>query len=222
MDKFVFFAPSSSLPKRSTVAYSFSTRGTAADTLFTKDCVRVDFLCSSRPCHGAMLFSDTRSGTYWVCNPSTGECIPLPKQERRRSLNKSSASLVYDDRSKERKVVHLFVDDDAMIRCEVYTLCRLSSGGGRWRPAKGNLKLVGPGNKIKFSEALITEDLVTKTPPVFANGCLHWLLYPNDMRDVAGRDAVLCFSVATETFRELNAPASVHVAEYMEIGRAHV
>jgi F-box interacting protein len=213
MEKFVFFAPSPTSPNRSTVAYSFA-RGTAgvADPLLAIDGVRAEFLClSSKPCHGAMLFSDTRSGTYRVCNPSTGECIPLPKHSR--SLQESSAGLVYDDRTRERKVVHLFLNNDTGIGCEIYTLCDPSR---RWRPAKEDLRLVGPENMIKLGEALLTEDLVTKAPPVFANGCLHWLAY-SSRSDQAGRDAVLCFSVATEMFRVLNAPASLHVAEYMEL-----
>ncbi|PNT61728.1 hypothetical protein BRADI_5g19770v3 [Brachypodium distachyon] len=153
MDKFVLFAPSAALPNRSTAVYSFA-RGAVGAPLFTVDRVRADFLClSSRPCHGVMLFSDTRSGTYWVCNPSTGERSPLPKQHR--GLTESSAGLVYEDRTKECKVVHLFKD----------------------------ARMIGM-----------------------------------DMQaEPAGRDALLCFSVATETFTLLNAPASVLVAEYREL-----
>ncbi|XBJ04390.1 hypothetical protein VPH35_023334 [Triticum aestivum] len=182
-----------------------------ADPLFTMDHMRVDFMClSSKPCHGTMLFSDTRSGVYWVCNPSTGECVPLPKQHH--GLIQSSAGLVYDDRTKERKVVHLFTKDRDL-HCEIYTLC---VPNGRWRPANHDIELlVGSEIMTKLINALQTQDSVTKTPPVFANGCLHWLVYPNstDMQ----MDVVLCFSVATETFQLLNAPASVHVAEYSEL-----
>jgi hypothetical protein len=58
--------------------------------------------------------------------------------------------------------------------------------------------------------ALVFESAVTKVPPVFANGCLHWQIYPNmDVdRDLFPDSvayphytvAVLCFSVADESF----------------------
>ncbi|KAI5010879.1 hypothetical protein ZWY2020_013016 [Hordeum vulgare] len=209
MDKFVVFAPSPNA-NWSMAAYSCARGASVADPLFTVDRVRVDFMClSSKPCHGAMLFSDTRSGAYWVCNPSTGECVPLPEQ--RRGLMQSSAGLVYDDRTKERKVVHLF-KDTTHFGCEIYALCNPAQ---RWRPAKHDVQLLG-FNILKF--ALGTEDSVTKVPPVFANGCLHWLAYPANLDTPDGQDAILCFSVDTETFTRLNAPSSVHLAaEYKEL-----
>ncbi|KAF7003569.1 hypothetical protein CFC21_018869 [Triticum aestivum] len=154
MDKFVVFAPPPNA-NGSMAVYSCARGASVADPLLTVDRVRVDFIClSSKPCHGTMLFSDTRSGVYWVCNPSTGECVPLPKQ--RRGLMQSSAGLVYDDRTKERKVVHLF-KDMTHFGCDIYA-----------------------------------------TPD--------------------GQDAILCFSVDTETFTRLNAPSSVHLAaEYKEL-----
>uniref|UniRef100_A0A8I6X7B2 F-box domain-containing protein n=1 Tax=Hordeum vulgare subsp. vulgare TaxID=112509 RepID=A0A8I6X7B2_HORVV len=211
MDKFVVFAPSPNA-NGSMAAYSCARGASVADPLFTVDRVRVDFMClSSKPCHGAVLFSDTRSGAYWVCNPSTGECVPLPEQ--RRGLMQSSAGLVYDDRTKERKVVHLFRKDKD-IHCEIYTL-RLPNG--KWRPANHGVELL-EGSEIvaKLINALHTQDSVTKTPPVFANGCLHWLVYPNSRMDMQ-MGVVVCFSVGTETFQLLNAPAGLHVAEYSEL-----
>jgi F-box interacting protein len=208
-DRFVFFAPSPDCC--SVVAYTCGRGAVAAEPLFTVDHVRADFLClSGKPCHGAMLFSDTRSGTYWVCNPSTGECIPLPKQHR--GLKESSAGLAYDDRTKQHKVVHLFKDKRYFGGCEVYTLRDPSR---QWRPAKQDVQLLGAAI-LKL--VLATEDLVTKVPPVFAKGCLHWLAYQDSLDKDPGLDAILCFSVTTETFTRLNAPASVHVAaEYREL-----
>uniref|UniRef100_A0A0D9ZPY3 F-box domain-containing protein n=1 Tax=Oryza glumipatula TaxID=40148 RepID=A0A0D9ZPY3_9ORYZ len=208
--KFVFFAPS---PNRSTAAYSCTRRTVAVDRLFTVDRLRTDFLClCSKPCHGLLLFSDARSRRYWVCNPSTGECRRLPQQHR--GLTGSSAGLVYDHRTKERKVVHLFFkertaerdqDQDQCIQCEVYTL---QDPSRQWRPANGDVESL-TGRAVK---ALEIEDMVTKVPPVLAAGCLHWLVYPNRGDDVSlepGQDAILCFSVTTENLRLLNAPASV-------------
>uniref|UniRef100_A0A453CX79 F-box domain-containing protein n=2 Tax=Aegilops tauschii TaxID=37682 RepID=A0A453CX79_AEGTS len=209
MDKFVVFAPSPNA-NGSMAVYSCARGASVADPLLTVDRVRVDFMClSSKPCHGTMLFSDTRSGVYWVCNPSTGECVPLPKQ--RRGLMESSAGLVYDDRTKERKVVHLF-KDMTHFGCDIYALCNPTQ---QWRPANQDVQLLG-FNILKF--VLGTEDSVTKVPPVFANGCLHWLAYPAYMDTPDGQDAILCFSVDTETFTRLNAPSSVHLAaEYKEL-----
>lgn len=114
MSKLVFFAPSPASPKPSTAVYSCGLGATVVDRLFTMDGVRTDSVrVSSRPCNGLVLFSDTSSETYWVCNPSTGECRRLPQQ--RRGLKYSSAGLVFDGRTRECKVVHLFFKEEVRL-----------------------------------------------------------------------------------------------------------
>jgi F-box interacting protein len=166
-------------------------------------------LVSGKPCNGLVLLTDTRSVSNWVCNPSTGQFRRLPRQRRHHGL--SSAGLAYDDRTKEHKVVRLFCDDDGDATvCEVYTL---GTPNRQWRPASG-----GVPKRLRDAVdcALVFESAVTKVPPVFANGCLHWQMYPNmDVdRDLFPDSvayphytvAVLCFSVADESFSLVAGP----------------
>ncbi|KAL6661550.1 hypothetical protein ACP70R_000934 [Stipagrostis hirtigluma subsp. patula] len=204
ISKLVVFAASPG--RRSTAVYSCSSRS-PADQLFTVDNLRTDFLLlSSRPSHGLMLFSDTRttSGGYWVCNPSTGECRALPRQ-RHRGLTNSSAGLVLDDQTQECKVVHLFSKKLIGPMCEVYTL---GDPSRQWRPPTSGLESF-EANERNVTRALQTQQEVTKVPPVSVDGCLHWLIYPTDVDGVPlghGRVAILRFSATGETFDFITAP----------------
>ncbi|CAL5006075.1 unnamed protein product [Urochloa decumbens] len=217
----IFAAPPG---RRATAAYSCSSSSSsAADTLFTADHLRPDFLSlSSRPCRGLVLLSDARAaGSYWVCNPSTGERRPLPLPPRHRGLLVlSSAGLGVDDRTMECKVVHLFSTAGSACgpRCEVYTL------GGRWRPVAATALEWLYDNAIDVTRALQTEAAVTRTPPVHAGGSLHWLVYPtsDDMAAPVGRDRgggaiVLRFSVSDESFGFVDVPASLPMEDYVSL-----
>ncbi|KAL6838881.1 hypothetical protein ACP4OV_031317 [Aristida adscensionis] len=221
MSKFVFLAPSPSPepPSRSTstAVYSCAQGAAAADRLFAVDRARPDLLrLSTRPCNGLVLLSDTRSGAYWVCNPSTGESRRLPQQRRRR-LRHSSAGLALDHRTGECKVVHLFFSDGGGLGCELYTL-GLGVPGLRRRRLTRGVELLGI-NQIKLLKALQAEGAVTRVSPVFADGHLHWLLYPssNSNSPQLGRDAILCFSVEREAFAFLSAPQGVNMADYTRL-----
>ncbi|CAL5001964.1 unnamed protein product [Urochloa decumbens] len=211
----IFAAPPG---RRATAAYSCSSSSSAADTLFTADHLRPDFLSlSSRPCRGLVLLSDARAaGSYWVCNPSTGERRPLPLPPLHGGwLVLSSAG----HRTMECKVVHLFSTAAGWgrgLRCEVYTL------GGRWRPVAATALEWLYDNAMDVTRALQTEAAVTRTPPVHAGGSLHWLVYPtsDDMAAPVGRDRgaiVLRFSVSDESFGFVDVPASLPMEDYVSL-----
>ncbi|TVU42734.1 hypothetical protein EJB05_09155, partial [Eragrostis curvula] len=220
--KFVVFAPSS--PGPSTLVYCCSNQGDSS-LLLTADHLRTDFLSlSCRPSRGLFLFSDTRAdaGHYWVCNPSTGECRALPPPPERRGVSLSSAGLALDDMALECKVVHLVFREGMTkeaVRCEVLTL---GAPGFRWRHAAGG-GLDGGGLERKIFQALRTEEAVAKVPPVFADGCLHWLMrYPAGRRRDAngvlqrqGQDAILRFSAADESLALVSAPEGVPFEDYI-------
>nr|CAB3460300.1 unnamed protein product [Digitaria exilis] len=218
-NKLVVLAPSSG---PSTVVYSCSSNEAAVEPLLTLDHIRTDFLSlSSRPSRGLLLLSDTRAvGRYRVCNPSTGECRALPPPERRR-VSLSSAGLAFDDLTMECKVVHLFFfrgRTEVNVRCEVLTL---GAHAWRWRPAACTGLNQCSGDIV---EALLVEKAVAKAPPVFADGCLHWLMrYPRRGRRVdgvllrQGQDAILRFLAADESFGLVSAPESVPFEDYIRL-----
>lgn len=186
--------------------------------------IRTDFLSlSSRPSRGLVLLSDTHAvGRYWVCNPSTGECRALPPMCRRVSL--SSVGLAFDDLTMDCKVVHLFFNDDN-VRCEVLTL---GGGGWRWRQAvccTGLNQLDGPIGDDIVDALRVEEATVGKAPPVFADGCLHWLMrHPrrrgyriDDVLPRQGQDVVLRFSAADESFGLVSALESVPLEDYIRL-----
>ncbi|KAF8698512.1 hypothetical protein HU200_035256 [Digitaria exilis] len=220
-NKFVVLAPSSG---PSTVAYSCTSSTSEAEVLLTLDHIRTCFLSqSSRPSRGLLLVSDTRSlGRYWVCNPSTGECRALPLQPERGRVSLSSAGLAFDDLTMECKVVHLFFNHgktEVKVRCEVLTL----GAPWRWRPAActGPNQLDGPVG-YDIVEALLVEEAVAKAPPVFADGCLHWLMrHPRRIGGGVpprqGQDAILRFSAADESFGLVSAPEGVRFEDFLRL-----
>ncbi|CAM0903113.1 unnamed protein product [Alopecurus aequalis] len=222
--KFLLFASSAAA---ATAVYSC--RGgsqRALDPLFTIDGLRPGFLlASSKPCHGLTLLADTRSMAQWVINASTGEHRRLP---RRRYRGAWSAGLAYDDRAREHKVVQIFYHDDADVGavlefgCDVYTL---GLGTTRqWRPASGG---VPEHLRSAVKCAAIFEGTTTKVPPVFANGRLHWQLYPYSLHDdplfpglqhhPGQRVPVLCFSAAKESLSVVAGPEVEDIVEYCEL-----
>ncbi|CAM0903123.1 unnamed protein product [Alopecurus aequalis] len=153
---------------------------------------------------------------------STGEHRHLP---RRRYRGAWSAGLAYDDRAREHKVVQIFYHDDADVGavlefgCDVYTL---GLGTTRqWRPASRG---VPEHLRLAVKCAAIFEGTTTKVPPVFANGRLHWQLYPYSLHDdplfpgsqhhPGQRVPVLCFSAAEESLSVVAGPEEEDIVEY--------
>uniref|UniRef100_R7W031 Uncharacterized protein n=1 Tax=Aegilops tauschii TaxID=37682 RepID=R7W031_AEGTA len=173
------------------------------DLLFTIDgargnCVEV---VTPAPCHGLTLLYDALDPAYYICNAATRAATRLPPSTNERA-SRSAAGLGFDSRSEEYKVVRLinrvFTQKD-LVRCEIYT------PGGRfrdhWRPPVGGI----PSSLHQFVYAAVTNAALNKLPPVFANGCLHFLMKPASFITTPSV-AVVSFSVTAETFTCLRSP----------------
>ncbi|KAK3121773.1 hypothetical protein QOZ80_8BG0660770 [Eleusine coracana subsp. coracana] len=106
--------------------------------------------------------------------------------------------------------------DSAGVMCEV---CTLGGPSCQWRPAP----TCQQESERSILISLQTEEAVTKVPPVWADGCLHWLRYPprRPAAAVQGRGAILRFSAADETFGFVGAPESVPLDVYSRLEEEH-
>ncbi|XP_045086225.1 putative F-box protein At2g02030 [Aegilops tauschii subsp. strangulata] len=155
---------------------------------------------TSTPCRGLTLLHDPYSGFY-VLNAATRAVTMLPPCEDK-ILHSTTAGLGFDAKTKESKVVRLFIGDGVTpweaftrARCEVHTL-----GGDRWRTISVE------GVPCKFAGAALFGAVCDKLAPVFADGFLHWLIHPKFHFATRPAAAVLSFSVADETFSWVRAP----------------
>uniref|UniRef100_A0A452ZUM6 F-box domain-containing protein n=1 Tax=Aegilops tauschii subsp. strangulata TaxID=200361 RepID=A0A452ZUM6_AEGTS len=183
----------------SVAVYACSPSSPVDDLLFTFDCARrnsVEMVMPS-PCCGLTLLYDAAAPAYYVCNAATRAITRLPPH--RVPTYDSSAGLGFDAGTREYKVVRLIngvFGEKETIRCDVCT-----PGADRWRPATGGV----PFKWSQFANSAVHHAAVNKIPPVFANGCLHWLINPS-LIIRRPRAAIVSFSVAEETFGCVRSP----------------
>ncbi|VAH82021.1 uncharacterized protein LOC119277673 [Triticum dicoccoides] len=208
--KLMYISPTATFDSTTVYSCSFSRSSSSGrprdrgDLLFTIEgargnCVEV---VTPAPCHGLTLLYDALDTAYYICNAATRAATRLPPSAVRGS--KSTAGLGFDAHTDEHKVVRLINGlvherDLKLVRCEVYTT------GGRfgdcWRPAAGGV----PSNLREFARAAVSNACTNKLSPVFANGCLHWLMNPSYFITTPSV-AIMSFSVAEETFACIRSP----------------
>ncbi|XP_024311142.1 F-box/kelch-repeat protein At3g23880-like [Brachypodium distachyon] len=144
----------------------------------------------TKPCHGLVLIRCTDYRGYFVCNPSTGEVLPLPDSEVplktiwRPSISGQpffygvSYGLGYCSVTKQHKVVRLFWCNNVS-SCEVFVLDKLAY----WRPTAQ-----------EPPSCHVSEDKLA----VFVRGHLHFLCRGAD---------IITFNTSSETFGSLLPPA---------------
>ncbi|VAI26800.1 unnamed protein product [Triticum turgidum subsp. durum] len=207
--KLLYISPTTTFDSTAVYSCSFSPSSSSSrprdrgDLLFTIDgargnCVEV---VTPVPCHGLTLLYDAVGAAFYICNAATRAATRLPASTEERA-SRSAAGLGFDARTDEYKVVRLINGlsyQKDMVRCEVYT----PGGrfGDRWRPPAGGV----PSSLHQFVYAAVTNAELNKLPPVFANGCLHWLMRPASFITTPSV-AIVSFSVAEETFTCLRSP----------------
>lgn len=209
--KLLYISPTATFDSTAVYSCSFSRSSSSGrprdrgDLLFTIDgargnCVEV---VTPAPCHGLILLYDALDTAYYICNAATRAATRLPPSTG--VACSSSAGLGFDARTDEHKVVRLingmfYQKDLDSVRCEVYT-----PGGPImdrcWRPAARAV----PSSLHKFARAAVRNASVNKLSPVFANGCLHWLMRPSSFITTPSV-AIVSFSVVEETFTCLRSP----------------
>jgi F-box interacting protein len=200
--KMLYIAPTARYESTAVYSCPFSPPSSSSSTkgslLFTIDGARGNYVevVSPAPCRGLILLYDAIAAAYYICNPATRAATLLPPSSNLAS--RSTTGLGFDARTKEYKVVRLIIGlchHKVPVRCEVYT------PGGRygdcWRPVAGGV----PSSLHEFVASAVMNASLNKLPPVFANGFLHWLLYPT-----ASGVAVISFSITDETFACISSP----------------
>ncbi|KAK1611363.1 hypothetical protein QYE76_035036 [Lolium multiflorum] len=181
----------------STDVYSCSPLGPRRNDqlLFTLDHARRDSVkvLTPIPCHGLTLLFDDVTPAYYLCNAATRAVTRLPPFGE--ALDSFSAGLGFDVRRRQHKVVRL-INKMGMVKCEVYT-----PGSDCWRPAARGV----PFRLCRVATSALCNAEDNTVSPMFANGCLHWLVAPYNL-NAKPRTAILSFSVAEETFTSVRAP----------------
>ncbi|CAM0958110.1 unnamed protein product [Alopecurus aequalis] len=187
----IFFSPTQCDSDDDYQFYAWEPGCAVVTKLMRNDFLRPALL--TRPIHGLVLIRCVEEGGYFVCNPSTGEVLPLPdsraplKMASRPSPLPCYFQVVYGfgycSVSHEYKAVRIFSKgmDEAPPSSEVFVL-----GGDTpayWRPAASQPPMC------------VVEE---KNPAVFLHGHLHFLC-----RDDGG---ILAFNVCDETFGSLPLP----------------
>jgi len=195
-----------------TAVYLSSSSGPDDGLLFTLDDVcGGDFIhMTPAPCRGLTLLHDPFAPAYYVFNASTRAVTRLPPCHNAHYV---TAGLGFDARTKKYKVVRLFRGDPGdkqHIKCEIYTLA--CDHGNGWRPPAAGV----PFRFCRAAVAAIHHARWDKLLPVYANGCLHWLLCLSFIVK-RPRAAILSFSVTDETFAWVRSPpfeaSGVHLVE---------
>ncbi|XP_037472544.1 putative F-box protein At1g33530 [Triticum dicoccoides] len=202
--KLLYISPTARFLSTAVYARSFTPSSSGGSTgdrghlLFTIDgargnCVEV---VTPVPCCGLTLLYDALAMAYYICNPATRATTRLPPSTD--IASRSTTGLGFDARTKEHKVVRLIngmCHDKVGVRCEVYTPG--GRHGDRWRHVAGGV----PSSLRQLVSSAVTNASLNKLPPVFANGCLHWLMDP-----ITSRVAIICFSITEETFTCAGSP----------------
>ncbi|XP_037439165.1 uncharacterized protein LOC119307177 [Triticum dicoccoides] len=207
--KLLYISPTATFDSTAVYSCPFSPSSSSGrprdrgDLLFTIDgargnCVEV---ATPAPCRGLTLLYDALGGAFYICNAATRAATRLPASTEERAA-RSTAGLGFDAHTDEYKVVRLInrlCHQKDMVRCEIYT----PGGrfGDRWRPPAGGVPL----SLHQFVYAAVTNAELNKLPPVFAKGCLHWLMRPASFTTTPSV-AVVSFSVTEETFTCLRSP----------------
>uniref|UniRef100_A0A453JK70 F-box domain-containing protein n=2 Tax=Aegilops tauschii subsp. strangulata TaxID=200361 RepID=A0A453JK70_AEGTS len=209
--KLLYISPTATFDSTAVYSCSFSPSLSSGrprdrgDLLFTIDGARGNYVevVTPAPCHGLTLLYDALDTAYYICNAATRAATRLPPSTD--VACDSSAGLGFDTRMDEHKVVRLIngmlsQKDLDPVRCEVYTP-RGPYVDCRWRPAARGV----PSSLHKFVHAAVINASCNKLSPVFANGCLHWLMTPASFI-MTPSVAIVSFSVAEETFTCLRSP----------------
>ncbi|XBJ11064.1 hypothetical protein VPH35_015821 [Triticum aestivum] len=160
--------------------------GDQGHLLFTIDgaCGNCAEVVTPVPCRGLTLLYDGLSTAYYICNATTRAATRLPPSTDIASRSTTGLGLI-------NGMCH----DKVGVRCEVYTPG--GRHGDRWRQVAGGV----PSSLRQLVSSAVTNASLNKLPPVFANGCLHWLMDPT-----TPRVAIICFSIAEETFTCARSP----------------
>uniref|UniRef100_A0A453JK65 F-box domain-containing protein n=1 Tax=Aegilops tauschii subsp. strangulata TaxID=200361 RepID=A0A453JK65_AEGTS len=205
----LYISPTTTFDSTTVYSCSFSPSSSSnrprdrGDLLFTIEgargnCVEV---VTPVPCRGLTLLYDAIGAAFYICNTATRAATRLPASTEERAA-RSAAGLGFDAQTDEYKVVRLIsrlCHQEDMVRCEIYTPGGRS--GDRWRPPAGGVPL----SLHQFVYAAVKNAELNKLPPVFANGCLHWLMRPASFTTTPSV-AVVSFSVTEETFTCLRSP----------------
>ncbi|XP_051216692.1 uncharacterized protein [Lolium perenne] len=149
---------------------------------------------AGKPCLGVFLLGMPSNGLFFLCNPSTGGLLRLPP--RRPACYIHSASLGYHAATGEHKVLLLEHAEGQSVSAPNLQGHVLTVGARRrsWRAPRG-----------KRSAAIRDVVVPTGTDPVFADGCLHFMLSPKYwLRDEP--QGILSFSLGGESFSRIPPP----------------
>ncbi|XP_044981777.1 uncharacterized protein LOC123448822 [Hordeum vulgare subsp. vulgare] len=209
--KLLYISPTTTFDSTAVYSCSFSRSSSSdrprdrGDLLFTIDGARGNYMevVTPAPCHGLTLLYDALDTAYYICNAATRAATRLPPSADEASS--SAAGLGFDARTNEHKVVRLIngmLNQKNLdpVRCEVYTP-RGPYVDCCWRPATRGV----PSSLHKFVHAAVINASCNKLSPVFANGCLHWLMTPASFITTPSV-AIVSFSVAEETFTCIRSP----------------